>query len=108
MMGVRLRRLRSEKYVKMAIMISSTATGIMASPAMELDERPCFSCVGAADSVVVAGIVGLPVSTTFVAIINRCDVEMVACCILIVGEGGADDEMEVCGCWPRATSLVVV
>lgn len=56
-MVVRRRRLRSQKYVKVATMMSSTATGIMASPAIEPDERPCFSCEGAADSVIDAGVV---------------------------------------------------
>lgn len=108
MTGEDLLRFRNQKYVKIAMMISSTATGIMASPAMDLDERPCFSCAGAADSVLTAGVVGWPVSIVFVAIVNCCDVDMVACCIRTVGKGECDDEVGCCGCWPRATSLVAV
>lgn len=101
--GPRLRRARSQKYVNIAPAIRKTAKGIMARPAIDAAARPELSCAGAAISDIVAGMVGCASD----AIVNCCGVEMVACCMRIVGKGD-DDGIEgvvggSCGCWPRAT-----
>ena len=109
--GPRLRRARAQKYMNIAAAMRSTATGTMASPAIDAAERPRLSCAGTAVSDIVAGMVGC-VSD---AIVNCCDVEMVACCMRIIGKGD-DDGIEgedsgavggSCGCWPRATIVAV-
>jgi hypothetical protein len=98
MVGVRLRCLRKQKYMKTAAAIMMTATGIMASPAIELDEMPPLPCECAAASVVVAGMVGL-LSDDIVSggMVKRCEMDIVACCMRAVGKGD-DDDMGLVGC----------
>lgn len=97
--GPRLRRLRSQKYVKMAATMRKTATGIIASPAIDAVESPSFCCAGAAVSDIVAGIVGVVAVIVSEAIVYCCAWEIVACCMRIVGKGDNDGkEADSCGC----------
>ena len=109
--GSRLRRFRSQKYVNMATAIRATATGIIASPAIDADERPCLSCGGAAGSDVVAGIVASMFDMVFAAggIVNCCEVDIVACCIRSVGKGDSvAGNLVASACWNCATTSVAV
>lgn len=74
MIGPCLRRLRNQKkYANIAIVMRIMATGIIASPAIDLDERPCFSCGGVAGSDIVVGIVESLVDVMSNGIVNCCD-----------------------------------
>lgn len=101
------RRARSQKYVNIAAAMRNPATGIIASPAIDAADSTRLSCAGTAGSDIVAGMV-VCVSD---AIVNRCGVEMVACCMRSVGKGDEDGGEGVgagdCGCWPCATIAIV-
>lgn len=103
----RRRRFRSHKHMNMLAVIRMKAMGIIASPAIDFDERPWFSCAGAAGFEIVAGVVEmLPVDMVFVGIVNRWDVDIVACCMR-----GAGEEGEGCmsdASWTCATTSCVV
>lgn len=101
MTGVRLRRFRSQKYAKIVTAMSKTAIGIIASPAIEVDESRCPSPEGVEASDGVASIVELlVVDVVSKGIVNCCSVEIVACCMRM---RGSDDEAGSDVYWNCAT-----
>jgi hypothetical protein len=85
-----------------------TPTGIKANPAMDTGERLCCSCVGATGPCVCVGAVGLLIDMVSGGMVNCCDWEMVACCILTVGKGDNDEAaVGLCVRWPPTTPVAV-
>lgn len=98
--GLHVRLFRSQKYMKIASATRMTPTGIIASPAIDADERPCLDGDGSETD---GGIVGLPfVDTVSGGIVNCCSVDIVACCMPTVCKG-SNHGVGSGVCWNRAT-----